>query len=430
MNNYSNFCRDLKQDLISFLNDIIFTTNNISRPIKKFILELLYGVLSSGSTMISNIARSLNEDKPLIYTEKRLADNLEQYDLTKLNILTYVHKSMLKSPITILIDETDIIKPFGFKFEDLGIIHDGSKEGRPREKGYNVTGIVGIGFNNTVIPIILKIYSSQAKSYISLPSMMTNYINKIVNQIDEKIIFSMDRGYDGKTYINPIESFNQNYIVRAKENRKYVTSKGKFNIIDICNNYKGKYSSTYVNSIGRIIYQKFSAIRIKHKDFNNDLWLIIESVNNEKDKRVYLTNMDCSNKDNCIIALKSYRLRWRIEEFFRFVKGEYSFEKFRVRSLMAANNLSFIICLATLYISHLIIVKNSTYYHCMSAYKSFNDRYDENNIVVKYGTSGLELYRIKNGIQEILSHSKTLPEVPGYKRTKEKYHQLTIDEIK
>ena len=67
-------------------------------------------------------------------------------------------------------------------------------------------------------------------------------------------------------------------------------------------------------------------------------------------------------------------MRWRIEEFFRFIKGEYSFERFMVRSLNAINNLAFIISLATTYITHLAITKNNAYYKCLNAYKSFKDK--------------------------------------------------------
>ena len=103
-----------------------------------------------------------------------------------------------------------------------------------------------------------------------------------------------------------------------------------------------------------------------------------------------------------------------------------------VRSLNAINNLAFIISLATTYITHLAITKNNAYYKCLNAYKSFKDKYAEDNIIMKYGESGLMLYRIKRGIQEILSHCSSMPKVPGRDRTnknKSKYHQLSIFEI-
>ena len=75
MINYSNFCRDLKQDLTSFLSDTVFNVK-ASRPIKKFILDMLWGLLITGSTKISEIARALKENSHLMCSEVRLTTRL------------------------------------------------------------------------------------------------------------------------------------------------------------------------------------------------------------------------------------------------------------------------------------------------------------------------------------------------------------------
>ena len=69
-------------------------------------------------------------------------------------------------------------------------------------------------------------------------------------------------------------------------------------------------------------------------------------------------------------------MRWRIEEFFRFIKGEYSFERFMVRSLNAINNLAFIISLATTYITHLAITKNNAYRSLCAEQEAFENERD------------------------------------------------------
>ena len=129
-------------------------------------------------------------------------------------------------------------------------------------------------------------------------------------------------------------------MIRAKEKRIYTTNKGKMNINEIADHRKGKYSFTYkgINDIEKTA--KASAIKVSHKDFKEPFYLVIETIHNENDIRVYLTNIDCSNKEGVRKALKGYRLRWRIEEYFRFVKQEYEFEKFMIRSLDGINNLS------------------------------------------------------------------------------------------
>lgn len=51
--------------------------------------------------------------------------------------------SLGENPIS-LIDDSDIIKPLGEKFEDLGIVRDGSSRNKSYEKGYHHTEILGL----------------------------------------------------------------------------------------------------------------------------------------------------------------------------------------------------------------------------------------------------------------------------------------------
>lgn len=59
-----------------------------------------------------------------------------------------------KHPI-FLVDDRNIIKPLGEKFEDLGIVRDGSSRKKSFEKGYHHTEIVGFG----KIPKLKYIYN-------------------------------------------------------------------------------------------------------------------------------------------------------------------------------------------------------------------------------------------------------------------------------
>ncbi|HHV00783.1 MAG: hypothetical protein WBI86_03730 [Defluviitoga tunisiensis] len=52
-------------------------------------------------------------------------------------------KNIEKDPV-ILVDYSDIIKPHGQAFGDLGIVRDGSSKENKYVKGYMVTKIVGL----------------------------------------------------------------------------------------------------------------------------------------------------------------------------------------------------------------------------------------------------------------------------------------------
>ena len=53
-----------------------------------------------------------------------------------------------------------------------------------------------------------------------------------------------------------------------------------------------------------------------------------------------LTNRKISSKQDAINIVRLYMSRREIEEYFRFMKQDFGFENFRVRSLASINNLN------------------------------------------------------------------------------------------
>lgn len=68
----------LKAQLTKFSADLC---DGVSKPLGKFVGQMLYGIQSSQDVKLSNIGRALGEDIPLIRTEKRLSRNLKHAEL-------------------------------------------------------------------------------------------------------------------------------------------------------------------------------------------------------------------------------------------------------------------------------------------------------------------------------------------------------------
>ena len=69
---------EVKRDLLNFSKKI---SEGVNQPTTKFIMDMQFGLAKSGSCLISEIARSLNESIKLNYTIERLCDNLSNmYD--------------------------------------------------------------------------------------------------------------------------------------------------------------------------------------------------------------------------------------------------------------------------------------------------------------------------------------------------------------
>ena len=105
-------------------------------PVRKFVAGRCCGLLKSDSPLLSEQARALCERQKLLYVERRLSRNYEGFDLSPLasSIALFSVRELMDLPYQIDVDESDVIKPHGFAFEELGLVHGGSGNGRPREK--------------------------------------------------------------------------------------------------------------------------------------------------------------------------------------------------------------------------------------------------------------------------------------------------------
>lgn len=113
---FNNLVREAKKELSHYLLDNI--CKDVPRNIIKIIYGMVWGILSSGSSKISNLGRRLFENNIRV-TENRLTLNLMELDLVKVkeNLYRYSFNNLLKLNPNILIDETDVIKPSGKAFE-------------------------------------------------------------------------------------------------------------------------------------------------------------------------------------------------------------------------------------------------------------------------------------------------------------------------
>lgn len=73
MNYFTTNTYELKREIVTFSKKI---ANGVNKSTSKFVMDMQYGLAKSGSCLISEISRSLDEDIKLGYTVERLCDNL------------------------------------------------------------------------------------------------------------------------------------------------------------------------------------------------------------------------------------------------------------------------------------------------------------------------------------------------------------------
>lgn len=340
MNNFTTNTFQMKREIINFSKKI---SKNSSKPETKFVMDMIYGIPKSKDVLLSSISEALNEKTKKAYVIDRLSNNLScdlDNNIDK-NYCNTVIDSFGENPVFI-IDDSDIIKPLGSQFEDLGIVRDGSSKNKTYEKGYHVTEIVGLTKNKKQpISIFSKVHSSVSKEFVSANSITFEGLNKIISILQEKNIkgtFVNDRGYDNNEIFKYYFKQKQNFIIRLKENRKVYKDHKWYKITTIRDSRKGKvHMKLFFQGEEKECYVSVLRVQITAEK----RWINLILVYGLGETPMMLaSNIPIKCKEDLIKTVRCYIDRWKIEEYFKFKKQEYHFENFRVRTLKSINNLN------------------------------------------------------------------------------------------
>ena len=333
----------LKREIVNFSKKIC---KNSNKPTSKFVTDMLYGISKSKDILLSSISEALDENISKINTIDRLSNNLS-LDLDESIFLNYCNLAFdaLGDEPVFLVDDSDVTKPLGNKFEALGIVRDGSSKDKSYEKGYHHTEIVGLT-NNFKQPISLfsKIHSSTQKEYISNNNITYEGLNSVVTLLNERSLqgtFVLDRGYDSNDIFNYFFNKNQHFVIRLTEKRK-IYYKHRWNkITTLRDAYKGKLK---FNIMFQNVEKECLISVIKAQITASKKWINIFFVYGLSDTPMMLaSNIPIKSKEDALKVARLYFSRWRIEEYFKFKKQEFNFENFRVRSLKSINNLNLLL---------------------------------------------------------------------------------------
>jgi hypothetical protein len=313
-------------------------TKTMSKPKKRFITQVLFGIQAARDIKLSNIARSLNEEIKLIKTENRLSRNMSDKDLTERinNILVDDGASRIKEDTVIALDLSDINKPFAKKMENLAEVWNGS-EGKVCP-GYWVCEAIGVEVNGeSPIPLYSELYSHEADGFESENEQILKAIRTVSKKTKKRGVWTMDRGADRRILIGELAKEGLKFVIRSKGVRHVINRAGReVSIWEIVN--RMKYKEKYTVEIDQEGYTERIELELaeREKVRINDVSVRIVAVRGfGKKPMILLTNLN--NKPMQEI-LEIYLTRWKCEESFRFLKHEYHLEDVRVRSYTGLRN--------------------------------------------------------------------------------------------
>lgn len=357
MLNSTSITYQLKREILNFSGKI---SKHLPKPEKKFSADMTYGMLASKSCLLTDIVDQLHEDSKKVNSVERLTRHLNKgVPLPALkSYLTAIRRWVPNDPV-IHIDDSDVVKPDGHKFEALGLVRDGSKSTDTKnvyEKGYHVTEACVLTNSNHPVSIFSRIHSSREKEFTSINDITFSAMERGA-ALFGKATFVMDRGYDDNKMFLKLDDLGQDYVIRLTAKRKLCFHGKWIPATQLRDQRKGKIKTPLVYK-GKNHDAYLSHVKVQITASRKDIYLVLVYGITEH-PMMLATNKEIRSREDVVKVAKTYFSRWRIEEYFRCKKQMFQFENFRVRKLTAINALNFYITLCMAFLA-LISMKSET----------------------------------------------------------------------
>jgi hypothetical protein len=316
---------------------------HFSRPQAKFIEQMIYGIQASRDVKLSSIGRSLGEEISLKKTEERLSRHLAVKGLgQKVNEVLVAHGSRkVHKDTLIVIDPTDIRKPYARCMPHLAHVHDGST-GEIVNGYWACTAIACEPGTRRMIPLHGRLWSTDAPATRSENEQLLEIVDTIKRATKGRGIYVMDRGGDRGKIFNALLKKQLRFIIRLKRDRDVVFRARRCNVLDVARRCRMLYGETIVKEErgeekAYHIEYGFRPVKLPGRD--EQLYLVVVKGFG-KDLLTLLTNVAVKrNRKQVWFIVSGYLSRWLVEETIRFLKQSYHLEDIRVLDYERLKNL-------------------------------------------------------------------------------------------
>ncbi|GHT03485.1 hypothetical protein AGMMS50276_33450 [Synergistales bacterium] len=213
--------------------------------------------------------------------------------------------------------------------------------------GYWVAGVSALtAEHKQPIPVYSRVYSTVEKGYLSNNDETLKSLKFLSSHFPETNIRAFDRGYDAGYIFDYLIPRKESFIVRMCDRNVLFRGK-KILLKTLAKRYKGKYALKFKTKDGDKADCKISIVPVSLPDYPDVSLNLVICSGLGKEPLLLLTNLASDDNKLCITITKVYLMRWRIEEYYKFKKQSFGFEKFLVRSLKSIRNLDLLLSIAT-----------------------------------------------------------------------------------
>jgi len=331
----------LKAQLTKFTLEL---SEGLRKPLQNFVGEMLFGIQASQDVKLSNIARSLKEEIPLIKTEDRLSRNLKAEELEghRSERLASLGSRRVEAKAVLCLDLSDVRKEYAEKMEYLDRVWDGS-EGEVHA-GYWLLSVTAAGVEGSEItPLDQKLFSAQAKDFVSEKAEILEGVERIRAHTAGRGIWAIDRGGDRKRLLEPLLERGERFVIRSTGQRSVINrQKRRMTVHHLGACCRLRYQARVIkieDGQEKVLELRYGAEPIRLPGREEKLLLVV-IAGWGPESMLLLTHLSGARDSQTLWwIVRIYLTRWKIEETFRFIKQSYQVEDIRVLRYQRLKNL-------------------------------------------------------------------------------------------
>jgi len=332
----------ISSNLHGFLKQI---DKNLSLPDQKFLRDCTIGLLRAGSPIVCQIARHLPKQRTKFISRlDRLDEHLVKdstFDSDLKQVLPEVWLPFFGDDTPIILDLSDLAKPYAKKMDYLATVRDGSTG--ELVNGYWLLELYASVSRKNPIPILLEPFSHQEPYSPGQNPVVLDAVHKIFKLTNNRGVLVVDRGFDAGVMFEDWLDNKNRFVARLVGKRHLLRFSGGF---EQANNGQWApiqsrqlaeqiptthYFSKTVKRKGKTIFRlsQVGWVKVRLPDREEDLTMVVSRIAGEDTPLMLLTNLPVEDADDARRILRYYIRRWECEEAIRFLKSQVHLERIR-----------------------------------------------------------------------------------------------------
>jgi len=361
----------LMESLSSNLHSFLEKTNqNLSVPDKKFLRDGLIGLLRSGQPIVCRMARHLPDQRTKFISRlDRLDQHLVKnstFDNNVKETLPGVWLPYFKDDTPIILDLSDLAKPYARKMDYLAIVRDGSTG--ELVNGYWLLEMYASMSRHNPVPILLEPFSHEEPYSPGQNPVVLKAVHQIFELTGGRGVLVVDCGFDAWVMFEDWLDNKYRFVARLV---------GKRHLLRFCGDCEQSDYGQWIAIQARQLAEQIPTpyrfhklvkrrgkptfritqigwVKVRLPGREENLTMVVSRLAGCDTPLMLLTNLPVENLEDAKGVLRCYVRRWECEEAIRFLKSQVNLEKIRTLRWSAIRRLVLLAVLVMIYLGWIV----------------------------------------------------------------------------